>query len=181
MKKFTPFIGIALYGIMLFTFTFSSCGEMTPEEREAQMKETYYVKEKFVIINSSAAINVTQVPTNEKNWLVKRIVQEYKDTLEFAELHNAPQIGTFAISNELWYSKKIGDTLYFDYILKSRFFKIPEKSSIFKTAPPMTQPNPYAGVGETVNTPINKMEAELEILRLERELGRLKDELTKLQ
>lgn len=80
-----------------------------------------YRNEKLIIVGTNEDQGITQdkfhKPIAIKIWLVQRI----KDTTQFAELksHNND-----IITKELWYSKGIGDTLYFDYIRRDRFFTI---------------------------------------------------------
>ena len=180
MKKLAPFIGITIYSIMLFAFTLSSCHVTTEEEKRAEREKVYFLDEKFIIISTSGGeiahqANGNHIPTNEKNWLVQRVKEVYPDTLEFAELHNTPQIGTFAINNELWYSKQIGDTLFFEYILKERFFKVAKKDTKPTTPAPVKV--------ETVQdyNLENSFEIERKILDLEREMGDLEREIESLR
>jgi hypothetical protein len=82
--------------------------------------------EKCVIVMTAWDGALTQdkfhTPVFVKTWLVQRVA----DTTQFAELtsydHN--YAGGFRITNELWYNKGIGDTVFFEYICKDRFFKI---------------------------------------------------------
>jgi hypothetical protein len=56
-----------------------------------------------------------------KIWLIQRI----SNPIEHAELTSEKAYhGRFCVSKDLWYNKKIGDTLYFEFINKDRFFKI---------------------------------------------------------
>lgn len=59
-------------------------------------------------------------PVFVKTWLIQRVA----DTTEFAELSSYEETNGFRITNELWYNKGIGDTVFFEYICKDRFFKI---------------------------------------------------------
>jgi len=90
-------------------------------------KESLYYNEKLVIVRTSNGDGYTQDkfhrPINVKIWLVRRV----KDTTDYAELSSAydgSYPNNFRISNELWYSKNVGDILHFEKIRKDRFFKI---------------------------------------------------------
>lgn len=99
-----------------------------PLKRAANEKEIYR-NEKLVIVGTNeAAQDFTHdkfhKPIVIKVWLVQRV----KDTTQYAELSSYDHYGNmFYVTNELWYSKGIGDTLYFKYIRKNRFFTINKK------------------------------------------------------
>lgn len=83
-----------------------------------------YRNEKVLIVGSNESQGISADKFNQpvviKVWLVQRL----SDTTKFAELSTQ---NSKIITNELWYSKGIGDTLYFDYIRKDRFFTINKK------------------------------------------------------
>lgn len=99
----------------------------TPYKRKMNEKELYR-NEKVVIVGTNEAAqdfshDKFHRPIVIKVWLVQRV----NDTTQFAEITSSWSEYNFYITKELWYSKGIGDTLYFDYILKRRFFTIKEK------------------------------------------------------
>ena len=146
-----------------------SCSTRSEEDILKEKESIYFLNEKFILSNKAS---------NDDNlWVIQRLKEEYPDTVECAELHSnaSNDVGTFQISKELWYSKEVGDTLSFEYILKSRFFKIPKKSIVPKE---IHAPNPYMNITPTDNN-MDKMQLELEILKIERELTTLKEELKK--
>jgi hypothetical protein len=109
-------IFIVLTGIILLT---RSC-------RSKLNDRELFRNEKFVIVSAESSGTLTQdkfhSPVLVKMWLIQRVA----DTTQFAELvsysHN--RSNGFLITNELWYNKSVGDTLFFKYICKDRFFTI---------------------------------------------------------
>lgn len=85
-----------------------------------------YRNEKCVLVGTNeAAQDFTHdkfhKPIVIKVWLIQRV----SDTTQFAEISSYnDNTKAFHVTKELWYTKDIGDTLYFDYILKKRFFTI---------------------------------------------------------
>lgn len=73
---------------------------------------------------------IKKINEDRKTWLIQRT----SNPQEFAELYvendptpNSCECGTmhtFLIPAHYFYNKKIGDNVYFDYILKDRFFII---------------------------------------------------------
>jgi hypothetical protein len=96
--------------------------------KRAMNEKEIYRNEKVIIVGTNeAAQDFTHdkfhKPIVIKVWLVQRV----NDPTQFAELDSHWDSNHFYITNELWYSKSIGDTLHFDYILKRRFFTINKK------------------------------------------------------
>jgi hypothetical protein len=96
-------------------------------KRAANEKEIYR-NEKLVIVGTNeAAQDFTHdkfhKPIVIKVWLVQRL----SDTTQYAELSSYDDYQHWNITQEMWYSKGIGDTLHFDYIRKNRFFRINKK------------------------------------------------------
>jgi len=107
-KEIIGVIGMVLMIIILFAV---GCQQSIREQ-----KATLYYNEKVIIVGSSASCGVTDI----KTWLIQRVT----DTTQFAELSSVLCNEDYHITLEQWYNKNIGDTLYFDYIRKNRFFKI---------------------------------------------------------
>ncbi len=86
--------------------------------------ETHYINIDVVIVNSNRSDGFTTEkypkPTIIKQWLVKLLV----DTTMFREISSNEECYPLSISDEMWYNHKIGDTLHYDYLIKSKFFKI---------------------------------------------------------
>jgi len=84
---------------------------------------------KCIIVKTNAEESLTKdkfhKPTICRTWLIQSVI----DTTSFAELGTCGHWGQgensyWNISNSEFYNKKIGDTLFFKYIRKDRFFKI---------------------------------------------------------
>jgi hypothetical protein len=118
-----------LFGLMILAIGTMLYIAIIPNPIKRRMNEKeIYRNEKLVIVGTNeAAQDITHDkfhrPIVIKVWLVQRV----KDTTQFTELDSHWDDGDFYITNELWYSKSIGDTLYFDYIRKGRFFTINRK------------------------------------------------------
>lgn len=108
--------------IILFTILFIGCGnKITPK--------THYINVDVVIVSINQTDGFTREkypkPTAIKQWLV-RLVQ---DTTMYRELSSNEETSSIGISDEMWYSHKVGDTLHYDYLIKSRFFKIKRRGN----------------------------------------------------
>jgi hypothetical protein len=95
-----------------------------PIKRAGNEKELYR-NEKCVIVGTNEAAqdfshDKFHRPIVIKVWLVQRV----SDATQFAELTSYDDYDHWHITREMWYSKGIGDTLYFKYIRKNRFFTI---------------------------------------------------------
>jgi hypothetical protein len=123
IKDFFEVFGTIILIILGFIICLYLVFIVGPKMRAKDSEISLYRNEKLIIVKSNAT--ESQQPIDIKIWLVQRA----KDTTEYAELKSLRSGGryddnNFYISNALWYKKKIGDTLYFDYILRRRFFKI---------------------------------------------------------
>jgi hypothetical protein len=102
--------------LVLLVF-FSSCHKID--------KENYYINEKFILVGTNEVDGFSNdkfhKPLVTKIWLIERV----SNPTEHAELTSEDEYnGRFKITKDLWYNRKIGDTLYFEFINKDRFFKI---------------------------------------------------------
>lgn len=93
--------------------------------RPSPTEKTHYLNCKVVIVSNNESYaerqNKYRQPYQAKSWLVKLV----SDTNMCREFHSEDSNNwDWHISNEQWYNHKVGDTLFFDYLLKSRFFKI---------------------------------------------------------
>lgn len=115
-RKFKAF-GFVLFMILIFIgiVLFIPVRKKTNDNK-------IYRNESLVIVGTNEGTEITQnkfhKPISVKTWLVRRVT----DTTQFAELSSHDR--GFAITTDLWYNKKMGDTLHFDYILRRRFFTI---------------------------------------------------------
>jgi hypothetical protein len=112
---------------LVVIFTTIACGVLFTRPYRVKLNDReLFRNEKFVIVNMESSGTLTQdkfhSPVLVKMWLIQRVA----DTTQFAELvsysHN--RSNGFLITNELWYNKRVGDTLFFKYICKDRFFTI---------------------------------------------------------
>jgi len=98
------------YLFILVTFIFISCECKNTELIPAQTQRdttAYYSKTKFIIEEKCGSVN--------HRYFLLRSVSDSRCTEYYG-------LGTSSLRKEIYYGKNIGDTLYFDYILKSRFF-----------------------------------------------------------
>lgn len=83
--------------------------------------KTNYLKDRAVIVQRGGYAERNGKFSNlGKYFLIRRV----KDTTEYTELNGANwgDLSNF-YGSSLYYSKNVGDTLYFDYINKKRFWK----------------------------------------------------------
>lgn len=84
----------------------------------------FYINENFVLVGTNETTGLQgkiRKPVLIKMWLIKSI--------SHPEMHreitqNTPYVG---FSDSQWYSTNIGDTLHYDYMRKTQFFKIKNK------------------------------------------------------
>lgn len=157
--------------ILILSVLLSLIACTSEEDKQKARQAAYYLDEDFVIINTSTShFSTIPMPSSEMYWLVERVTQVNPDSIEVAELSKEPVIGTFAISKELWYNKKIGDTLHFEYILKERFFKVAKK----KIQP---EEKPVEAIAPTEIGSVDKIEMTMKKQELERQLMEINDKL----
>ena len=90
------------------------------ENKQKQIKESRLYNVDLIIVNigeSKANLGKFHTPTHVKSFLCK--ADKYPNL--YCELSN---VNSRFINSSLYYNKKIGDTLHFDYINKNRFFII---------------------------------------------------------
>jgi hypothetical protein len=98
----------------------------------------------------------------------------------------------FALTTELWYGKKVGETLHFKYFRKNRFFKkskdegvqFGENGEVSKEIPNgVTTKTITTGAVTTTTTTVlpNDMETQNRILELERQKISIEAELDRLK
>jgi hypothetical protein len=94
-----------------------SCSEPKPDTK------VHYINEHFIIRQSNESQGTTpdkfHKPMSVGIWLIESV--EHPGNFTHMNTYN---YGPLQISNSMWYSHGIGDTLHFDYIRKDRFFKI---------------------------------------------------------
>lgn len=115
------------------------------------------------------------------------------DSIEVAKITSVASNGedcgcvnsrVFTITNELWYNKKVGDQLYFDYIRKSRFFKVVNDQdridAVLGKVSTLSEPT-QSTIAQPVISTTSDLEAERKILELERQKMQIELELEKLK
>jgi hypothetical protein len=153
-------------------------------------EENYFLNEDFTLIDRQETISMNESsPVTIWTWVIERNLSK-GDSVEIAKITNIADVDNegcgcgdariFAITNELWYNKRVGDNLHFDYIRKSRFFKIVNDERV----------NDFIRKDETqvVETPTepavtqaNDLETERRVMELERQKIQLELELEKLK
>lgn len=147
----------------------------------------YYINEDFTLIDRSETTSIKDnSPVTVWTWVIKRNITS-GDSIEIAKISNLSTIDeqscrcgdakVFTINNELWYNKKVGDNLHFDYIRRTRFFKV-VKSYESQSTLPIAEPQSQVS---TTNVPIGDLETERKIMELERQKIQIELELEKLK
>lgn len=170
---------------ILMSLSIMSCCTMSEEENIKKKKEMYFQDEYFVIIEKNLV---------DKAWIIKRVASETEDSLDCTELYSfndgLNHTGSFRISDELWNKKDVGDTLYFEYILKERFFKIKNTKKPKKELPTPEEFNEKADkiieeieeeYGHTKIEEMTNLELERKLLDLERQMISIQDEMEQIK
>ena len=162
--------------LLLAVVIMCSCCTIMPDP------DVHFVDEKFVLIEKTEKeMDINGNTKNVRTWKIQRNIVT-GDSLEIGVINNKGC--DYIINDELWYNKEVGDTLYFEYIRKDRFYKVKSLGAV--------------GVGEydAVETPMsitpeqvlettvinmNKMEMERFILEKERQLMSLEREIETLK
>lgn len=148
-------------------------------------EETHFVEEKFMLIDKSEKEMVVDGDTeNIRTWKIQRI-SSIADSLEIGEMSNYEDgCGCGILTDDLWNSREVGDTLYFEYIRKDRFHKVVNLavtySGDYVTVEVPLSISPEE-VKATTAISMNKMEVERAILAKERELMALEREIDNLK
>ena len=164
--------------ILLMFLVLSSCATKITEE-------DYYMNEDFTLIDREETTSIKDnSPVTVWTWVIKRNITS-GDSIEIAKISNLSTIDeqscgcgdarVFTINNELWYNKKIGDNLHFDYIRRSRFFKVNNSYETQTTIGEQPQPQIQKVI------PMDDLETERKIMELERQKIQIELELEKLK
>ena len=142
-------------------------------------EEEHFIDEKFVLVNKTEKEMVVDGDTrNVRKWEIQRVIT-VGDSLEIGEItDNEDGCGCGILTEELWYSKEIGDVLYFEFIRKDRFHKIPTLGTIWGEEESTTTPRSVTPEDVRAETSKNmsEMEADLRALEIEREIMALERE-----
>ena len=109
MKKSDPILFLIALSIGIISI-FASC-----EGRSKPDSNIHYINMNCVIVEKIPSVGSFGKRTS-KAFLIRGL----KDTTLYSEYVD---LYRYDMSDSLYYSSKVGDTLHFDYIKKSRFFK----------------------------------------------------------
>ena len=102
--------------LLLAVVIMCSCCTIMPDP------DVHFVDEKFVLIEKTEKeMNINGNTKNVRTWKIQRNIVT-GDSLEIGVINNKGCV--YIINDELWYNKEVGDTLYFEYIRKDRFYKV---------------------------------------------------------
>ena len=175
MKKITV--------LLLISFILGSCVQIT--------NDTYYTNENFILIKRNETEKVVAGNTRFiRTWVVQRVVVE-GDSVMVGKIEGTEGgCGCGIINDENWKEKQVGDTLYFEYILKSRFKPVVTNGyndgyddGLTETSQTSTSITSEEIKNETIinmnrtETERLILEKEREILSIEREIESLKESL----
>lgn len=179
MKKIT----LVLFTIM--SIFLLSCCAVSEEDNINDKKERFFQDEKFIIVDKNFV---------DKTWIIERILTDEQDSLYRSELYRTDDgkthVGSFRISQELWNKKDIGDTLYFEFILKERFFKVKNNREPKVELPTPEEFNEMCDdaieeieeeFGHTKIEEMTNLELERKLLELERQLQSIHDEMDQIR
>jgi len=149
--------------------------------------EIHYVDENFILTNKTEKEMVINGDTrNVRTWEIQRVIVG-GDSVMVGEISDeGSDCGCGIITDELWYSKEVGDSLYFEYIRIERFHLSKDFTGLSQEEKPTMTPKSVTPEDIKATTIINMNELELEreilakereLLTKERELEMLKDNL----
>jgi hypothetical protein len=164
-------------------------------------KNDYYWDEDFTLVDRKE--NATMYDNNPaivRTWIMQRNTT-IGDSIELAEINTVFKNGDnpkndcgcisskFQLTTELWYGKKVGETLHFKYIRKNRFFKKQKDAGVQfgekakEVNDGVTTKTITTGAVTTTTTTVipNDMETQNRILELERQKISIEAELSRLK
>lgn len=161
--------------LLLMVFTLSCC-EISYDP------EVFYVDEYFTLIDrTQKEMVINGNTTNVRVWKIQRVIVQ-GDSIMVGEIKDEDGCGCGIITDELWKTKKIGDTLYFKYINKERFAL---SNSMWwgdlTLTPVETQEASTVTPTQEFIINLNTLEREGRILEIERQILSLQLELNKLK
>ena len=174
--------------IVLSILLIASCS--SEEEIERNRKRDFYLDEDFILVDRSETITYNSNnngPIKIRKWVIHRVNSPY-DSVYVGEIESTVESGdecncfdnVFNITNELWNGKEIGSILHFDYIRKSRFFKV-HKTKVDLVEEDMKNEVPINVPDKTQEPLTDDLEKERKILEIERNIIELQRELEKLK
>ena len=179
-----------LFLFVLLLVGLSACTE-DPQKELAKKQKTYYLNEDFVLVDrkETQSYNTDRdKPVNIRTWVIHR-VSGANDSIEVAEIMSESsdcgcQPGdNFAITDELWYGKKVGDKLHFDFIRKDRFFKVKRENlnSLQQTNETLVYTPDYPTTTTQATSTELDFDKERQIMEIERKITDLQRELDNLK
>jgi hypothetical protein len=179
-----------LYKIFIFTvIALSSC---TETDDAAERQKVYFLNEDFTLVDRReiSSYNADRhEPLTIRTWVIVRD-NATADSVYVAELtveksQKNEKGKDFVITSDLWYNKKIGDKLHFDFIRKDRFFRVLKefapKPNANNSIPVTTISNPIEPSNVDFEKERHIMDLERQITDLQRELDRLKGQESESQ
>jgi len=163
-------------GLLLLVALTVSCCETT------QDTENFYYEEQFVLVDRTLKEKVIDGNTkNVRTWIIQRVIVE-SDSLMIGEINDAG-CSCGIITNELWEQRKVGDTLYFEYIRKDRFELSDNGLSPAPDIELISSPIYITSeeIKATTVINLNKLETERRVLEIERQILSLERELETLK
>jgi len=165
--------------------------EEDPQKELAKKQKTYYLNEDFVLVDrkETQSYNTDRdKPVNIRTWVIHR-VSGANDSIEVAEIMSESsdcgcQPGdNFAITDELWYGKKVGDKLHFDFIRKDRFFKVKRENlnGLQQTNETLVYTPDYPTTTTQATSTELDFDKERQIMEIERKITDLQRELDNLK
>ena len=108
MKKSDPILFLIALMVGVFAI-FASCdGESKPDP------DIHYINIDFIIVEKISSVGSGRLTS--KAFLIRGT----KDTTLYSEYVD---LYRYTMTDSVYYSNEVGDTLHFDYIRKNRFFK----------------------------------------------------------
>jgi hypothetical protein len=171
---------IFLIAVLIVT-AFTSC-KSDPQEEARKRAEVYYENEDFTLADRKEELVANgSSPIRIRTWIIHRLVNR-GDSIEVGEIIyefkedcGCSESKDFAITNEVWYNKKIGDKLHFEYIRKDRFFKVANVADV------QIIPKEATVVPTPVENSTNSFDKELKIIELERQIIEIQNQIETLK
>lgn len=163
--------------ILLFFAIFTlSCCEVVYDP------EVFYVDEYFTLIDRTQREMVVNGNTmNVRVWKIQRVIVD-GDSIMVGEIIDDGGCGCGIITDELWKSRNIGDTLFFNFINKERFTLSNFELWGDLTAIPVETPKVNTTQEPVIITNFtNSLERDRRILEIERQIMSLQLELNTLK
>lgn len=168
-------------GILLLVILTYGCGQKIDSK-------TFYMNEHFVLIDRSEKERV--IGGNTKNiriWVIQRVIVD-GDSVMVGHIDDIDcDIDDIdcdiIITDDLWKKRKVGDTLYFDYIRKDRFELsiVNDVNKDLHYAPDYQSTTTTTHVEEPQVINLNTLEIDRKILEIERQILSLQRELETLK